>query len=188
MSESTITVFRRQVLQTGAYEPAEASCSITLPITEDITPKDAEKMIEEWGTTLDIANYEARGIGYEVTEQGLRRLSKSVSGHATSAPMAEPATGYTPPPTPIIGGSSLDQIWRHLMDNRADWWDPNWVKKQDPEANFNKAGPDYKRRADGKGLWLTKKDGTSLVPNWFVCPFTGKTSTELSSIGTEIRG
>ena len=188
MSELTITVFRRQVLQTGAYEPSEASCSITLPITEDITPKDAEKMIEEWGTTLDIANYEALGIGYEVTEQGLRRLSKSVSGHATSAPMAEPSTGYTPPPTPIIGGSSLDQIWRHLMDNRSDWWDPNWVKKQDPEAKFNKAGPDYKRRADGKGLWLTKKDGTSLVPNWFVCPFTGKTSTELSSIGTEIRG
>ena len=34
-TENTITVFRRQVIQTGNYEPAEASCSITIAIDSD---------------------------------------------------------------------------------------------------------------------------------------------------------
>ena len=73
------------------------------------------------------------------------------------------------------------------MSNKDNWWDPNWQKKLDPNANFNKAGPDYKRKSDGKGLWLSKKDGTSLVPNWFNCPFTQKTSSELTEISNTIR-
>ena len=187
MSEATITGIRRQVLQTGAYEPAEASCSITLPVAEDISSDDAEKMIEQWGSTLDIANYEALGIAYEVTEQGIRRLSKSVSGDSTPAPVAAGPSGNTPPRAPTVGGSPLDREWQHLMENKSEWWDPNWQKKLDPDSNFNKNGPDYKRRSDGKGLWLTKKDGTSLVPSFFVCPFTGKNSSELSAVGKEIR-
>ena len=187
MSEASITVFRRQVLQTGAYEPAEASCSITLPIAEDISSSDAEKMIGEWGNTLDIANYEALGISYEITEQGIRRLSKSVSGGSAPAPLAEGTGGNHTASAPAVGGSPLDREWQHLMENKTDWWDPNWQKKLDPESKFNKNGPDYKRRSDGKGLWLTKKDGTSLVPTFFVCPFTGKDANELAAVGKEIR-
>lgn len=187
-TSNTVTVFRRQVIQTGNYEPAEASCSVTLTISDDVEQEAVASMIGSWGETLDIANYEALGIGYEMTEQGVRMLRKSVSGDNTTPAVAAPAAG-TPTYAPKgKGGGSLDDVWRDLMDNKTGWWDPNWEKKLDPDANFNKAGPDYKRRSDGKGIWLTKKDGTSLVPGWFVCPFTGKESGELAQIGAEIRG
>ena len=117
-AENTFTVFRRQVVQTGKFEPAEASCSVTVTLAGDEDQEAVANLIAEWGTTLEIAN---------------------------------------------------------------------WEKKLDPNANFNKNGPDYKRRADGKGIWLTKKDGSSLVPEWFVCPFTGKSANELADIGTSIR-
>ena len=82
----------------------------------------------------------------------------------------------------------MSDFWTDLMNNQSGWWPPNWEKKLDPAAAFNKKGPDYKRRGDGKGIWLTKPDGSSQVPDWFVCPFTGKTAAELASIGAQIRG
>ena len=56
---NSFTVFRRQVIQTGDYEPAEASCSVTITVAEGATQEEIVKQIEEWGTTLDMANYEA---------------------------------------------------------------------------------------------------------------------------------
>ena len=185
--DNTFTVFRRQVVQTGKFEPAEASCSVTVTLTGDESQEGVANLIAEWGTTLEIANYEALGIGYEMTETGVRRLEKSLPEHTATAPVAQPAAGNSPPPAPAFGGSGLDTLWRDLMDNKSKWWDPNWQKKLDPNANFNKNGPDYKRKADGKGLWLSKKDGTSLVPDWFQCPFTAKSSGELVDIGKSIR-
>mgnify|MGYP003118205303 FL=1 len=186
-AENTFTVFRRQVVQTGKFEPAEASCSVTVTLAGDEDQEAVANLIAEWGTTLEIANYEALGIGYEMTESGVRRLEKSISQSDTNDSVAPSTSGNQTPAAPAIGGSGLDSIWRDLMDNKAQWWDPNWEKKLDPNANFNKNGPDYKRRADGKGIWLTKKDGSSLVPDWFVCPFTGKSASELAEIGTSIR-
>lgn len=186
--EATVTVFRRQVIQTGDYEPAEASCSVTLPLTGDESPEDVASVIATWGTTLDIANYEALGVGYELDEQGVRMLQKSVSTASKNAAVAAPPTGaatYAPKGT---DGGSLQDVWKDLMNNQNDWWPPNWKKKLDPEANFNKNGPDYKRKSDNKGIWLTKKDGSPLVPDWFVCPFTGKDSAGLKQVGSEIRG
>ena len=182
-TENTITVFRRQVIQTGSYEPAEASCSVTIAVDAEASQEEIAEQIAQWGTTLEIANYEALGVGYEMEENGVRMLSKSIPGPTTDAPMAPAPAGNSS----TSGGASGDALWRHLMDNKTDWWDPNWVKKQDPDANFNKNGPDYKRRSDGKGLWLTKQDGSVLVPGWFVCPFTGKTAADLATIGAQIR-
>ena len=184
-TENTFTVFRRQVIQTGEYEPAEASCSVTITVDGEMSPDAIAEQIAEWGNTLEMANYEALGIGYEMTEQGVRRLQKSVSGTAKSAPVAAAPTGNS---SSGSSGGTLDSLWRDLMDNRTDWWDPNWQKKLDPAANFNMNGPDYKRKSDGKGLWLSKKDGSVLIPNWFVCPFTGKDSNELTTISATIRG
>ena len=186
-TNNTFTVFRRQVVQTGKFAPAEASCSVTIALTGDESQEAVANLVAEWGTTLEIAIYEALGVGYEMTESGVRRLEKSLPEHTATAPVAQPAEGNKAPAAPAIGGNGLDSIWRDLMNNKTQWWDPNWEKKLDPNANFNKNGPDYKRRADGKGIWLTKKDGSSLVPDWFVCPFTGKSANELAEIGTSIR-
>tara|TARA_R110002153_G_scaffold50869_1_gene143100 strand:- start:28190 stop:28762 length:573 start_codon:yes stop_codon:yes gene_type:complete len=185
--DNTFTVFRRQVVQTGKFEPAEASCSVTIALTGDENQEAVANLIAEWGTTLEIANYEALGIGYEMQEQGVRRLQKSLPEHTANAPVASAPAGNSTPASPVIGGTGLDSLWNDLMSNKDNWWDPNWQKKLDPNANFNKAGPDYKRKSDGKGLWLSKKDGTSLVPNWFNCPFTQKTSSELTEISNTIR-
>jgi|TARA_R110000824_G_scaffold175454_2_gene353891 hypothetical protein len=187
-TENTFTVFRRQVTQTGAYEPAEASCSVTITVDGDMAQDAIAEQIAEWGNTLEMANYEALGIGYEITEQGIRRLDKSVPGNTASTSVAAAVPGPAPRSAPIVGGSPMGDFWTDLMNNQSGWWPPNWEKKLDPEANFNKKGPDYKRRGDGKGIWLTKPDGSSQVPDWFVCPFTGKTAAELASIGSQIRG
>ena len=184
-TENTFTVFRRQVIQTGDYEPAEASCSVTIAVDSEMSQEDIGEQIAEWGNTLEMANYEALGIGYEITEQGVRRLQKSVSGTTKSPPVAAaPARNSSS----SSSGGTIDSLWRDLMDNKTDWRDPNWQKKLDPAANFNMNGPDYKRKSDGKGLWLSKKDGSVLIPNWFVCPFTGKDSNELTTISASIRG
>ena len=186
-TESTVTVFRRQVIQTGDYEPAEASCSVTIAIDGDTSQEEVADLITQWGSVLEISNYEALGVGYTLEEDGaVQMLAKSVPRATASAPVpAAPAAAAAPAPSG--GGGSLEEVWRHLMENRTDWWDPNWSKKLDPAANFNKKGPDYKRRSDGKGLWLTKQDGAVLVPGWFVCPFTGKTAADLAAIGAQIR-
>jgi len=179
---NSFTVFRRQVIQTGDYEPAEASCSVTITVAEGATQEEIVKQIEEWGTTLDMANYEALGVGYEVTEQGVRRLSKSVSSNNTSDPVAKPAKGNSP-----ASGSDKASYWDDLMNNKGDWWNPNWEKKLDGTFN-NLKGPDYKHKKDNnKALWLSNQDGSSQVPDHFVCPFTGKDSEELGKIGKQIR-
>ena len=66
-TENTFTVFRRQVIQTGDYEPAEASCSVTIAVDSEMSQEDIAEQIAEWGNTLEMANYEALGIGYEIT-------------------------------------------------------------------------------------------------------------------------
>ena len=117
-TENTFTVFRRQVIQTGSYEPAEASCSVTVAVDSESTQEQVASQIAEWGATLEMSNYEALGIGYEITEQGVRRLEKSVPGPTASPPVAAPTA------RPSSGGSSggtLDSLWRDLMDNQTDW-------------------------------------------------------------------
>ena len=146
------------------------------------TQEEIVKQIEEWGTTLDMANYEALGVGYEVTEQGVRRLSKSVPSNNTSDSVAKPAKGNSP-----ASGSDKASYWDDLMNNKGDWWNPNWEKKLDGTFN-NLKGPDYKHKKDNnKALWLSNQDGSSQVPDHFVCPFTGKDSDELGKIGKQIR-
>ena len=187
-TENSITVFRRQVIQTGSYEPAEASCAVTLSIDADTSEEEVADLLTRWGAVLELSNYEALGVGYELAEDGtVEMLAKSIPGASASGPPAmAPAPAASPAPAGG-GGGSLEDIWRNLMDHQSDWWDPNWSKKMDPNSNFNKKGPDYKRRSDGKGLWLTKQDGSCLVPGWFVCPFTGKTAADLATIGAQIR-
>ena len=79
--DNTFTVFRRQVVQTGKFEPAEAACSVTVTLTGDESQEGVANLIAEWGTTLEIANYEALGVGYEMTETGVRRFEKSLPEH-----------------------------------------------------------------------------------------------------------
>ena len=187
-TENSVTVFRRQVIQTGSYEPAEASCAVTLTIADGSSEEEVADLIARWGSVLELSNYEALGVGYEIAEDGsVEMLAKSIPGVSASGPPAVAAAPVAAPAPAGGGGGSLEDVWRNLMDNQSDWWDPNWSKKMDPNSNFNKKGPDYKRRSDGKGLWLTKQDGTVLVPGWFVCPFTSKTASDLASIGAQIR-
>ena len=187
-TENSITVFRRQVIQTGSYEPAEASCAVTLSIDAGTSEEEVADLLTRWGAVLELSNYEALGVGYELAEDGtVAMLAKSLPGASARTPTIPAAAPAAAPAPAGGGGGSLEEIWRNLMDHQSDWWDPNWSKKMDPNSNFNKKGPDYKRRSDGKGLWLTKQDGSLLVPGWFVCPFTGKTAADLATIGAQIR-
>ena len=178
-TNNTFTVFRRQVVQTGKFEPAEASCSVTIALTGDESQEAVANLVAEWGTTLEIANYEALGVGYEMTESGVRRLEKSLPEHTATAPVAQPAEGNKAPAAPAIGGSGMDQLWRDLMDNQGNWWPPNWPKKVSGE--FNPKSPDYKTK-QRKGIWIRDQKGTYQIPDWFVCPFTQKTATELKAV------
>jgi hypothetical protein len=189
MTEPTnsFTVFRRQVIQTGSYEPSEASCSVTITVDPTLTKEELGIEIAEWGATCDIANYEALGLAYETTEQGIRMLQKSVPRVDTPNPVATPA----PAPAPARAAGSMvgpkADLWTDLMHNPTDWWDANWVKKLD--GTFPKlTGPDYKHKKDDKSaLWLTSPQGDNLVPAGFVCPFTEKDADDLGKVGKQIR-
>jgi len=178
--DNTFTVFRRQVIQTGKFEPAEASCSVTVTLTGDESQEGVANLIAEWGTTLEIANYEALGVGYEMTESGVRRLEKSLPEHTATAPVAQPAAGNSPPPAPVIGGSGMDSMWRDLMENHDDWWPPNWPKKVSGE--FKPNSPDYKTKKTNKGIWIRDQKGNYQIPDCFICPFTQKTAVELKAV------
>ena len=181
-SDNTFTVFRRQVIQTGSYEPSEASCSVTISLNGEDDMNAVAALISEWGTTLDIANYEALGLPYEMEEGGIRRLEKSLPGPAEAAPVAYAPPGNTPPPA----AGTKDAGWRDLMDNKASWFDPNWQKKLDGSFT-NMKSPDYKHKTNGQALWMTKPSGDSQVPSWFICPFTGKNADELTQISLQLR-
>jgi len=161
---------------------------VTISVDDGTSEEEVADLITRWGSVLELSNYEALGVGYEIAEDGtVAMLEKSIPGASASGPPAVAPAPAAPPAPAGGGGGSLEDVWRNLMDHQSDWWDPNWSKKMDPTSNFNKKGPDYKRRSDGKGLWLTKQDGSCLVPGWFVCPFTGKTAADLASIGAQIR-
>jgi hypothetical protein len=189
MTEPTnsFTVFRRQVIQTGSYEPSEASCSVTITVDPTLTKEELGVEIAEWGATCDIANYEALGLAYEVTEQGVRMLQKSVPRVDTPNPVAAPA----PAPAPARAAGTFSgpkaELWADLMNNNGDWWPPNWEKKLD--GSFTKlTGPDYKHKKDDKSaLWLTTPQGDNLVPVGFVCPFSQKNADDLGKVGKQIR-
>ena len=55
-ANNSFTVFRRQVIQTGEYEPAEASCSVTISLSGDENSEEVANLISEWGGTLEMAN------------------------------------------------------------------------------------------------------------------------------------
>ena len=110
-AENTFTVFRRQVIQTGSYEPAEASCSVTITVDTDTSTEEIADLITKWGTALEISNYEALGVGYEVADDGtVEMLSKSLPGASASGTVA-PAAAPAPAPSGG-GGGSLEEIWR----------------------------------------------------------------------------
>ena len=84
-AENSITVFRRQVIQTGSYEPAEASCSVTITVDADTSEEEATDLITRWGSVLELSNYEALGVGYEIAEDGtVAMLEKSIPGASAS--------------------------------------------------------------------------------------------------------
>ena len=100
-TNNTFTMFRRQVVQTGKFAPAEASCSVTIALTGDESQEAVANLVAEWGTTLEIANYEALGVGYEMTESGVRRLEKAFPNIRRQHPWRNQRRGIKPQPLPL---------------------------------------------------------------------------------------
>ena len=177
-----VTVSRRSVTQVAPYESEEASASIEFSMDAGASADDVTGEVQAWGDRLATANYEALGVGYEVTEVAVRRLQKSVSGREQGSPMA---AAPTPAAAPAAGGDAED-LWRDLMNN-ADGWYTNWPEQLSGGENATR--PAYRRKSDGKGLWLARKDknGTPAFPHWFVDPDSGKTGEALAEVGRQIR-
>ena len=185
-----VTVSRRSVVQVAPFESEEASSSIEWTMDAGATKEEILDAATSWRNELSMANFEALGVGYDVTDVAVRRLQKSVSGNNENASMA-PAAPSAPPAAPAPSrspgsGSASDELWRDLMNN-SDKWITNWPDQL--SGNDNPSRPAYRRSGDGKGLWLTNKDkgGTSAFPEWFVCPKTGKSGDALAQIGRELR-
>ena len=178
-TEIRVTVTRRSVMQVAPYESEEASSSVEFSMDGDASAEDVMGEQSAWSDRLATANYESLGIGYEITEVAVRRLQKSVSGDEP-----RPAVAAAPPPRPAAsGGGAQDDLWRDVMNNNSKWF-TNWPEQLDGSENPKR--PAYRRSADGKGLWLTRKDGSANFPNFFVCPKTGKTGEALTEIGNQI--
>ena len=67
------------------------------------------------------------------------------------------------------GVGSKESYWDDLMNNKGDWWNPNWEKKLDGTFN-NLKGPDYKHKKD---------NDKALTVGYVNC---SKIMTELSSM------
>ena len=181
-TEIRVTVARRSVAQVAPYESEEASASIEFSMEGDSAEADVVAEAKAWGDRLATANYEALGVGFEITEVAVRRLQKSVSGGNPGAAVASAPA----PAAPASSGESDDVLWRDLMDN-SDQWFTNWPDQLAGTENAKR--PAYRRKGDGKGLWLARKDatGTPAFPHWFVDPQTGKTGEALAEVGKQIR-
>jgi hypothetical protein len=177
-----VTVTRRSVMQVAPYESEEASSSVEFSMDAGASAEEVMGEQSAWSDRLATANYESLGIGYEITEVAVRRLQKSVPGSNPGSPVA-PAPA---PAAPASSGESDDVVWRDLMDNSSNWF-TNWP---DQLAGTEPAKrPAYRRKGDGKGLWLARKDAacTPNFPHWFVDPQTGKTGEALAEVGKQIR-
>jgi hypothetical protein len=73
----------------------------------------------------------------------------------------------------------MDELWRSLMNDKSSFWQ-NWDKKITGEHKSN--APDYNRKTDRKGLWIKSHKGEFQIPDWFVCPFSGKSADELKEL------
>jgi hypothetical protein len=175
-----VTVTRRSVMQVAPYESEEASSSVEFSMDGGASAEEVMGEQSAWSDRLATANYESLGIGYEITEVAVRRLQKSVPGGnespAVAAAQPQPAGGQ-----PTRGAQ--DDLWRDVMNNSSKWF-TNWPEQL--EGSENPKRPAYRRSADGKGLWLTRKDGSANFPNFFVCPKTGKTGDALTEVGNQI--
>tara|TARA_R110002051_G_scaffold14982_4_gene47507 strand:- start:3445 stop:4017 length:573 start_codon:yes stop_codon:yes gene_type:complete len=178
-NEIRVTVTRRSVMQVAPYESEEASSSVEFSMDGNASAEEVMGEQSAWSDRLATGNYESLGIGYEITEVAVRRLQKSVSASDTSTAVA--ATPARPAVT--SGGSPQDDLWRDVMDN-GDKWFTNWPEQLD--GNENPKRPAYRRSTDGKGLWLTRKDGSANFPTFFTCPKTGKAGDALTEIGKQI--
>jgi len=180
-NDTRITVSRRSVVQVAPYESEEASTSIEFTVAADSSPEEILDAAQEWRNNLARANFEALGVGYEEVDAVVRRLQKSLPGSNESVAMAVPATA---PPTATA--DTTGSLWRDLMNNSNNWF-TNWPDQL--TGTDSPTRPAYRRRGDGKGLWLTRKDANSspAFPSWFVCPQTGKTGDALAEVGRQIR-
>ena len=119
-----ITVSRRSVTQVAPYESEEASSSIEFSMDAGSSAEDVKGEVQAWGDRLATANYEALGVGYEITEVAVRRLQKSVSGNNQGDTVAAaPAPAAAAP-----AGGGQNDLWRDLMDN-SDQWYTNWPEQ-----------------------------------------------------------
>ena len=174
-----VTVTRRSVMQVAPYESEEASSSVEFSMDGGASAEEVMGEQSAWSDRLATANYESLGIGYEITEVAVRRLQKSVPGDTP-----RPAVAAAPSrPAAASSGGAQDELWRDVMNNNSGWF-TNWPEQL--EGSENPKRPAYRRSADGKGLWLTRKDGSANFPNFFVCPKTGKTGEALTEIGNQI--
>ena len=174
-----VTVTRRSVMQVAPYESEEASSSVEFSMDAGASAEEVMGEQSAWSDRLATANYESLGIGYEITEVAVRRLQKSVPGDTPRPAVA----AAQPQPAATSGGNAQDDLWRDVMNNSSGWF-TNWPEQL--EGGENPKRPAYRRSADGKGLWLTRKDGSANFPNFFVCPKTGKTGEALTEIGNQI--
>ena len=174
-----VTVTRRSVMQVAPYESEEASSSVEFSMDGGASAEEVMGEQSAWRDRLATANYESVGIGDEITEVAGLRAQKSVSGGNET-----PAVGAAPPPRAAASsGGTQDDLWRDVMNNNSGWF-TNWPEQLDGSENPKR--PAYRRSGDGKGLWLTRKDGNANFPNFFVCPKTGKTGDALTEIGNQI--
>lgn len=176
-----ITVSRRSVAQVAPYESEEASTTIEFSVDAGTSQEEILDTAKQWRNELTMANLEALGVGYVAVDDVIQRLQKSIPGNNESAAMEVPATA---PPTATA--DTTGSLWRDLMNNSTNWF-TNWPDQL--AGNDSPTRPAYRRRGDGKGLWLTRKDANSspAFPSWFVCPQTGKTGDALAEVGRQIR-
>lgn len=126
----------------SAEQIAEAANALFFPIKAVVF----EQLGIPFDTTID-------GRAMEVFEEQLGAVAVTARQEAQAVAEASNATFKVRGPATGAGSSKdLPTLARELVADPSKWFDNRKDKK-------NPAGPDFKRKGTGQGLWLTTKEG-----------------------------
>lgn len=137
------------------------------------SPEDAVALAEEaLPTFLEFINKQQVKLAFGLEQTTPITAAPSFKAPDMSAPMAPPPPPQTAPaPVPGLssgGNSKKDAAWRDYFANPGNYYD-NRVDKRNP------AGPDFKSKTTGDGLWL---GGKYPAPQWVLDKLNGVTSDQ----------
>lgn len=151
-----IVRFSRKCKAAGDFGMAEFSVSLPVPISLDESEDSIIQRVRQTSTIVKALVLEEMGLPYTLSQQtGMVMESTPYSALLDSTPAAAPTATVQRTSLPDTKpGHVAQDLWDDLQANPQNWTD-NRPKKQ--SGDYKPTAADFKRKADGKSIWLAPK-------------------------------